>query len=95
MQCTNCGGEDCTVQFVETGQVTTRKGTGYGGHMNNAARMTTAFCTFGISSLFWKKSKGTNKTKTVNQKVAICQSCGNTWVLEDGRMGSGPSSIFK
>ncbi len=52
-------------------------------------------CTLGISNLFWKKSKGTNKTKTVNSTMGICQDCGNTWVINKGKLGSAPMSIFK
>lgn len=63
--------------------------------MNNMARATAAVCTLGVSNLVWKKSKGTNKTKTVNEKVGVCQNCGNSWVIEEGNMGSAPGSIFR
>lgn len=34
-----------------------------------------------MSNLVWKKSKGTEKTRFKNQKVALCQSCGHDWVV--------------
>ena len=95
MQCPNCGGENVQVQLVEQGQQTTKKGLGFGGHMNNAARATTAVMTLGMSNLFWKKSHGTNKTTTVNATIAICQDCGNTWEVKKGSFGSAPGSIFR
>lgn len=95
MQCPNCGSEDVQVQLVEQGQQTSKKGLGFGGHMNNAARGATAVMTLGMSNLVWKKSKGTNKTKTINATVGICQSCGNTWEIKQGKFGSAPGSIFK
>ena len=67
----------------------------FGGHINNSARGFTALCTLGMSNLFWKKSKGTNKTKTINSTVGVCQNCGNTWVIKKGKMGSAPISIFR
>ena len=63
--------------------------------MNNTARGVTAICTLGISNLFWKKSKGTSKTKTINSTVGVCQSCGNTWEISKGKLGTAPSSIIK
>ena len=71
MQCPNCGSENVNIQLVESGQQTTKKGVGFGGHMNNMARATAAVCTLGVSNLVWKKSKGTNKTKTVNERVGV------------------------
>ena len=32
-----------------------------------------------MSNLLWKKSEGSNKTKTKSATVAVCQECGNTW----------------
>ena len=63
--------------------------------MNNSARNFTAICTLGLSNLFWKKSKGTNKTKTINSTVGICQNCGNSWEINKGKNGIAPISIFK
>lgn len=95
MKCPKCNSENVQVQIVEEGQQTNKKGVGFGGHINNSARGLTAICTLGISNLFWKKSKGTNKTKTINCTVGICQNCGNTWTIEKGKIGSAPKSIFK
>lgn len=95
MKCPYCGSENVQVQLVEEGQQTNKKGIGFGGHVNNSARGFTALCTLGISNLFWKKSKGTNKTKTINSTVAVCQNCGNTWTIKKRKMGFAPTSIFK
>ena len=95
MQCPVCGSGNCQVQLVEQGQLTNKKGAGFGGHMNNIARGTAAVCTFGMSNLVWKKSLGTNKTKTVNATMGICQDCGNAWEIKEGKFGSAPGSIFK
>ena len=95
MQCPNCGSENVQVQLVEQGQQTTKKGVGFGGHMNNMARGMTAVATLGMSNLVWKKSKGTNKTKTVSSTIGICQQCGNTWEIQQGKMGSAPGSFFR
>lgn len=95
MQCPNCNSENVQVQLVETGQQTNKKGIGFGGHVNNTARKATAFCTLGLSNLFWKKSKGTNKTKTFNATMGICQNCGNTWIINQGKVGRAPGSIYK
>lgn len=95
MQCPNCGSENVNIQMMEKGQQTTKKGVGFGGHMNNAARTATAVCTLGVSNLFWKKSHGTNKTKTVTAKVGVCQNCGHSWEMEDGKLGKAPTSILR
>lgn len=79
MVCPKCGSENVNVQIQEVGAKTKNKGNGLGGHVNNAARSLTAVCTFGMSNLFWKKSKGGEKTVIRNEKVAICQDCGNSW----------------
>ncbi|GAA4090471.1 hypothetical protein ACFFOS_26080 [Nocardioides kongjuensis] len=81
MKCVKCSGEDVTVGFMQAGGRTAKHGTGFGGKTNNAARGITAVSTFGMSNLVWKKSKGTEKTKFNNQKVALCQSCGHDWVV--------------
>ena len=92
--CPWCGGTHIQVQIVERGQMTTKKGVGFGGHVNNAARGMTAVATLGVSNLFWKKSKGTNKTKTINSTMAICQSCGGAWELNGEGFGVAPGSII-
>lgn len=95
LRCPNCGSPNVSVQLVEQGQITTKKGVGFGGHMNNLARGTTAVMTLGVSNLVWKKSEGTNKTKTVNSTMGICQNCGNAFEINKGKFGSAPGSIFR
>ena len=77
MVCVNCGGENVTIEMVQSGGRTRKHGTGLGGNANNAARGLTALSTFGMSNLVWKKSKGTEKMKFTSQKVALCQNCGH------------------
>lgn len=79
MNCPKCQSDNVNVQMVEKGQKTKKHGNGFGGHMGNAARGLTAVSTLGMSNLVWKKSKGTNKTKTQSDTMAICQECGNSW----------------
>lgn len=96
MECPQCGSENVTVQAVEKGQMTTKKGVGFGGHINNMARKTTAMCTLGFSNLFWKKNEGTNKTTTQNASFGICQDCGNMWEIGKSKgPKSAPKSIFR
>lgn len=59
-----------------------KKGIGFGGHVNNAARKFVGWGSFGISNLFWKKSTGSEKTKFTNQKVCLCQNCGYSWNIK-------------
>lgn len=82
MVCPKCGGENVTVQIEQVSSKTKKHGNGFGGIVNNAARATTAVCTLGISNLVWKKSKGGEKTTFKNQKVCICQDCGNSWGID-------------
>lgn len=81
MVCVNCGGENVTIEMVQSGGRTRKHGTGLGGNANNAARGLTALSTFGMSNLVWKKSKGTEKMKFTSQKVALCQNCGHDWAI--------------
>ena len=82
MKCPKCGSENVKVQMVESGSKTSKKGTGLLGNLNNAARTATAVCTLGMSNIVWKKSKGTEKTKTILEKVCLCQNCGESWSIE-------------
>ena len=79
MECPKCNSENVIVQMAQDSEKTSKKGVGFGGHMNNAARAVTSVSTLGMSNLFWKKSKGTNKTKVKNKAVAVCQNCGHMW----------------
>ncbi len=82
MQCPKCGSDNVTIQMEQVSGRTRKHGTGLGGNLNNAARGLTAVCTFGMSNLVWKKSKGTEKVKYKNEKVCICQNCGNSWAIK-------------
>lgn len=79
MQCPKCGSANVSTNVVAAGAKTKKHGVGLGGHMNNTARTLTACCTFGLSNLFWKKSKGTSKTVMRNDVMAVCQDCGKSW----------------
>lgn len=82
MICPECGSENVTISMEEVGSKTKKTGVGLGGHVNNAARGLMAVSTFGMSNLVWKKSKGESKTKTVTEKVCLCQNCGHSWILK-------------
>lgn len=81
MNCPKCGSENVSIEMMQTAGRTQKKGNGIGGHLNNTARGLTAMCTLGMSNLVWKKSKGGEKTKFTNEKVCLCQSCGNSWTI--------------
>ncbi len=82
LKCPNCGSTNVTVQMMQIAGKTKKHGTGLGGNINNAARGMTAMMTFGMSNLVWKKSKGTEQVKYTNQKVCLCQNCGNSWNIK-------------
>lgn len=82
MQCPKCGSENVTIEMIQTGGKTKKHGNGLGGHLNNAARGATAMMTLGMSNLVWKKSKGNEKMTYTNEKMCLCQNCGNTWKIK-------------
>lgn len=82
MKCPKCSSENVSIELVQSGGRTRKHGTGFGGKTNNAARGITALSTLGASNLVWKKSKGTEKMKYKNAKVALCQGCGNDWTVK-------------
>lgn len=82
MKCPKCKTENVLIQVVQANAKTNKHGNGLLGHANNAARGVTAACTLGMSNLFWKKSKGSAKTKFANQKVCLCQNCGHSWNIK-------------
>lgn len=49
MMCPNCGSENVTIEIQQATTYTKKHGNGIGGHLNNAARGLTAFCTRGYS----------------------------------------------
>lgn len=82
MICPRCSSEDVQIVYQQTGSRTASHGTGFGGKFNNFARHSTGLATGGLSYLVWKSSKGTHKQKIKNQKMALCQSCGNDWKIK-------------
>ena len=82
MVCRKCKSNNVTIQMEQVGGKTAKHGPGLGGNINNSARALTAISTLGMSNLFWKKSKGTEKTKMKNEKVCICQDCGYSWTIK-------------
>lgn len=82
MVCPKCKSENVTITMQQVSSKTKKSGNGIGGNLNNAARGITAVCTLGISNLVWKKSKGGEKTKVQNQKICLCQNCGNSWEIK-------------
>ena len=82
MVCPKCNSENVNVQIEQVSSKTKKHGNGIGGHLNNAARGVTALCTFGVSNLVWKKSNGNEKPFVKNEKVSLCQNCGNSWTIK-------------
>ena len=82
MVCPKCKSENVTISMEQAASKTAKKGIGFGGHVNNAARTVVGLSTLGISNLFWKKSTGNEKTKFENQKVCLCQNCGYSWNIK-------------
>lgn len=78
MRCSNCGSSNISVQVVQTGAKTRAKGTGC---LWSMGRWILILCTMGLWLLIGKR-KGTGKTKMINEKQAICQSCGNSWTIQ-------------
>ena len=80
--CPRCGGNNVRIDIVQCGGKVKKKGCGFGGHLNNAARAITALFTLGISNIFWKKSMGTENQMYTSNRMAICQNCGYTWTIK-------------
>ena len=79
LKCKKCGSSKVSIQIMQRGETTKRKGVGLGGNVNNFARGLVGIGTLGISNLVWKKSEGINKTQIKNVRIAICQNCGKSW----------------
>lgn len=73
--CPKCGGKNINVQLVQTGAKTSGHNRGC---LWGICRLTLIVCTCGLWLLVGK-SKGKHSTKFKNQKIAVCQSCGNSW----------------
>lgn len=82
MVCPNYGSENVTISMEQVSSKTKKHGNGIGCHTNNAARGLMAVSTLGMSNLVWKKSKGGEKTVVKNQKICLCQNCGNSWEIK-------------
>lgn len=82
MVCRKCKSNNVTIQIEQVGGKTKKHGPGVIGNTNNIMRTAAALGSFGMTNLFWKKSKGTEKTKVKNEKVCICQDCGYSWTIK-------------
>ena len=82
MVCPKCNSENVTITMEQVSSKTKNKGIGFGGHVNNFFRRIIAWCSFGFSNLFWRKSKGTENAKFKTQKIFVCQNCGYAWKLK-------------
>ena len=82
MNCPKCKSQNTRIDFVQSAGKSKHKGNGIGGNMNNTARTFTAIGTVGMSNLVWKKSKGGSATKFKNDRMGICQDCGNGWKVK-------------
>lgn len=82
LSCPRCRESNISIQFIEAGQVMSKKGVGIEDNLHNAGRAIAAVGTFGISNLFIRKAEGRNTVKTVTKKMALCQSCGHSWEIK-------------
>jgi len=76
VRCPNCGGTNVNITMQQTSAKTSNKGSGC---LWGIGRTLLIICTCGLWLLVGKH-KGAGKTKIKSQKVAICQTCGNSWV---------------
>lgn len=77
LKCSVCRSENIKVEVVQVSGKTRNKGNGC---LWSIGRGMLIMCTFGLWLLVGKR-KGIGKTTFVNEKHAVCQSCGNSWVL--------------
>ena len=82
MNCLKCDSNNVTIDFIEVGSKTSKHENGLVGHLNNTARAMTGIATLGLSNLVWKKSKGGESTKSLTEKVCLCQNCGHSWSIK-------------
>ena len=78
MACPKCGSTNTSIQFVQTGGKTRKRGRGI---MWEIGRAFLIICTCGLWLLVGK-SKGKSKTKFKNEKICVCQSCGYSWKIK-------------
>lgn len=74
MMCPNCGSENVTIEIQQATTYTKKHGNGIGGHLNNAARGLTAFCTLGMSNLVWKRARGTKRLSLKTKRFASAKT---------------------
>ena len=79
MKCPKCKGTNVSVQIVTVGSSTKKSGNGLVGNTYNAARGIANIATLGIDGKIMPKAQGKEKSKIKNEKMAICQDCGNSW----------------
>ena len=96
VECPKCGSHNANTQMVDTGGFSTtrtdmkKSGNGLGGNIHNFNRGILALGTGGVSNLFVKKAKGSEKTTSTtsytphNKKISICQDCGFSFDTEYG-----------
>ena len=76
MQCPRCGSSNVNVQFVQQSATTKTKKTGC---LLKLGRLFLILITCGLWLVFGKK-KEKSQTMFDNQKRAVCQKCGNSWI---------------
>jgi hypothetical protein len=77
MVCPKCGSENVLITSEQISAKTSKKGKGC---LWGLGRLLLIVCTLGLWLLIGKH-KGASKTKYQNQTVAICQKCGNKWIV--------------
>lgn len=78
MKCRKCGSTNVSVQIVQTGSNTVAKTKGRG-----CLGKVFWFCIWWPMLLFRrKKYKTKSNTSYTNEKIAVCNDCGHSWVLK-------------
>ena len=78
MTCAKCNSQNVNVTVEQVSGKTKTRGAGF---LFTIGRWMLILCTGGLWLVVGKK-KGTGKTKFKNRTVAICQSCGNKWAVQ-------------
>ena len=79
MVCPKCGSDKVQVTVEPAGVKTRTRNTGC---LWTIGRWMLILCTCGLWLLVGKR-KRTSNTKVKNETVAICQNCGNKWVIKE------------
>lgn len=77
LSCPRCGGQNISIQVVQTRAKTRTKGNGI---LHWFGRSMLIICTAGLWLLVAKR-KSVSKTKITNEKLAVCQACGHSWTV--------------